>query len=78
MTGFETVSTEVLLVTRQNLWQGLGKVGEHFIAGSATTPPAEKACTPAEFGGTLIAPLFFNVNTELVNRGESDWTGKLS
>ena len=75
----EKASTENLLIIRDNLWEGLRIVGQHFIDGTAHDRRGTKgAATPAEFGAALTVPLFFKVNTILVNRGEEDYTGRLS
>lgn len=76
----EEADTSTLLVIRENLWQGIEKVIAHFIAGTQDTPASGKAgdCSPAQFGATLTVPLFFKVNTILSQRGEEDWSGRLS
>jgi len=76
--GLESTGTEALLVIRDNLWDGLAVIGEHYINGTAQTAKGEKDCTPEMFGACLTLPLFFKVNTILVNRGEEDYTGRLS
>jgi cobalamin-dependent methionine synthase I len=74
----ETASTENLTVIRENLWNGLAVIGQRFIDGTAHEREGVKgAATPAEFGAVLVLPLFFKVNTILVNRGEEDFTGRL-
>lgn len=70
--------TAAILTIRENLWNLLGKIGQTFIDGTAHDSKFEGACTPAQFGASLVLPLFFKVNTILVERGEEDWTGRLS
>lgn len=75
----ETASTENLLVIRDNLWDGLAVIGQRFIDGTAHEREGSKgAASPAEFGGALVLPLFFKVNTILVGRGEEDYTARLN
>jgi hypothetical protein len=76
--GLVNSSTENLLIIRENLWNGLAIIGQHYIDGTAQTAKGEKDCTPEMFGACLTAPLFFKVNEILVERGEEDYTGRLS
>ena len=76
--GLESASTENLTKIRNNLWDGLAIIGQHYIDGTAQTAKGAKDCTPEMFGACLTLPLFFKVNTILVNRGEEDYTGRLS
>lgn len=76
-TDFDTKPTETLLVLRENLWNGLGVIGEHFINGTAHDQSSKGAASPAQFGACLTLPLFFRINTILVERGEEDYTARL-
>lgn len=78
--GMESSSTETLLIIRENLWGGLAIVGQRFIDGTAhdQDDKVKGSASPAQFGACLVLPLFFKVNTILVNRGEEDYTGRLS
>jgi len=80
MDNMEKQPTGVLLVIRENLWNGLAVIGQSFIDGTSDVrkDPDKGTATPAEFGATLTLPLFFKVNTILVNRGEEDYTGRLN
>jgi len=78
MDAMENASTETLTTIRNNLWDGLERIGQAFIDGTSDVRKDDKSATPAEFGANLTLPLFFKVNTILVNRGEEDFTGRLS
>jgi hypothetical protein len=77
--GLTNSSTETLLVIRENLWNGLAVIGERFIDGTAhdQDDKVKGSASPAQFGACLTLPLFFKVNTILVERGEEDYTGRL-
>lgn len=74
--AFENAPTSTLLAIRENLWNGLGKIGETVIAGTFNKSKNEKAAPPSQFG-QLTLQLFLKANTILVNRGEEDWTARL-
>ena len=77
-TGWEEVNSDSLLIVRENLWRGLGEIGNHFIQGTAHVAQKEGLVSPAQAGASLTLPLFLAINTELVSRGEEDFTGRLS
>lgn len=77
-TDFDTKPTESLVIIRDHLWNALETIGEHFINGTAHDQKTEGACTPAQFGASLTLPVFFKINTILVERGEEDYTARLS
>jgi hypothetical protein len=78
MDSMENANTETLKIIRENLWNLIGRIGETLDDGTAFLRRDEKSATPAEFGANLALPLFFKINTILVNRNEEDFTGRLS
>jgi hypothetical protein len=78
--AMESAETATLIILRDNLWNGLAVIGQHFIDGTAhvSKDPVKGSASPAQFGGALVLPLFFKINTILVARGEEDYTARLN
>lgn len=71
-------NTATLRTIRDNLWNLLGVIGDTVTDGTFDVSPGDKgAASPAQFGGALVLPVFFKINTILVSRGEEDYTGRL-
>jgi hypothetical protein len=68
-TGFETYTTETLMIVRNNLIRGLGLIGETVENGTFNTPARPKAAPASQFGA-LVLNMYVNVSKVLTDRGE--------
>lgn len=68
MSNFKGYDTQILVITRDALLDGLERVGKHIDAGTFNVV-GEKGKVPPSQSGQITLALLVDVNNELVSRG---------